>query len=60
MDFEHLTGLIWEAPDKETSDNPGRVASSLMSKKEKRPGAEKQLLKGKEKSTFRRKRGEEE
>lgn len=60
MDFEHLIGLIWEAPDKETTDNPGRVLSSVMSKNEKRLGAEKQLLEGEEKRTFRRKRGEEE
>ena len=60
MDFEHLTGLIWDAPDKETTDNPGRVLSSIMSQNEERLEAEKQLLEGEEKSTFRRKRGEEE
>lgn len=60
MDSEHLTGLIWEAPDKETTDNPGRTLSCVMSKNMERLGAEKQLLDGKESSTSRRKSGEEE
>lgn len=60
MDSEHLTGLIWEAPDKETTDNPGRTLSCVMSKNMERLGAKKQLLDGKESSTSRRKSGEEE
>lgn len=60
MDFERLTGLIWEGLDKETTDSPGRVLSSVTSKNKERLGAEKQLLKGEERSTSKRKTGEEE
>lgn len=41
MDSEHLTGLIWEAPDKETTDNPGRTLSCVMSKNMERLGGRK-------------------
>lgn len=58
IDFAHLTGLIYEAPDRETNDNPGSVLSSVMSKNEERLGAEKHLLEGEEKTTFRRKKRE--
>lgn len=60
IDFAHLTGLICEAPDKETNDNPGSVLSSVMSKNEERLGAEKQLLEGEGKTTFMKKKGEKE
>lgn len=59
-DFERLTGLIWEVLDKETTDSPGRVLSSVTSKNKERLGAENQLLKGEERSTSKRKTGEEE
>lgn len=60
IDFAHLTGLICEAPDKETNDNPGSVLSSVMSKNEERLGAEKQLLEEEGKTTFMKKKGEKE
>lgn len=41
MDSEHLTGLIWDAPDKETTDNPGRTLSCVMSKNMERLGDRK-------------------
>lgn len=60
IDFAHLTGLICEALDKETNDNPGSVLSPVMPKNEERLRAEKHLLEGEEKTTFRRKKGDKE